>query len=89
MGSFSLWHWLVLVLIVFVPAMVIGLVIWLAVRLSRRGAGRLERQPGGKPMPAEVSEAGDRLRRLQDLKEQGMVSSTEYEMKRSQILDQV
>lgn len=50
MGGFSLWHWLVLVLIVFVPAMVIGLAIWLAVRLSRRAAGRLERQPAGKPI---------------------------------------
>ncbi len=89
MGSFSLWHWLVLVLIVFVPAMLIGLAIWLAVRLSRRRAHRLERQPGGRPVPGEVPEAGDRLRRLQDLKEQGLVSSTEYEMKRSQILDQV
>ena len=56
MGSFSLWHWLVLVLIVFVPAMLIGLAIWLAVRLSRRRAHRLERQPGGRPVPGEVPE---------------------------------
>lgn len=89
MGSFSLWHWLVLVLIVFVPAMVIGLAVWVAVRLSRRRVPHPARQPGAGSTSGAASEAGDRLRHLQDLREQGSISSAEYEMKRSQILDQV
>jgi len=89
MGSFSLWHWAVLFLMIVVPGLVIGLVIWLIVRLSRRQA-----PPKGERIEPVVtsntaSKADARLRQLQDLKEQGLISHPEYEKKRAQILDQV
>ena len=89
MGGFSLWHWIILFLMIAVPALVVGLIVWLIVRLSRRKATTLSERIDPAMTSSTASHPDVRLRQLQDLKEQGLVSHTEYEEKRAQILDQV
>ena len=89
MGSFSLWHWIIVSLMIVVPALVVGLIIWLIVRLSKRKAAPLGERIDPVMTPNTASKPDVRLRQLQDLKERGLVSHTEYERKRAQILDQV
>ena len=89
MGSFSLWHWIILFLMIVVPALVVGLIVWLIVRLSGRKATSLGERIDPVMTSSTASHPDVRLRQLQDLKEQGLVSHTEYERKRAQILDQV
>jgi hypothetical protein len=88
MGSFSMWHWLVLLLLVAIPAALIGAMVWLMRRLSRRKHGSAERPPtaGGKATPAG---ADARLKRLDALLLAGDITRDEYERQRASIIASV
>ena len=89
MGSFSLWHWAIVLFALAIPAAIIGLVIWFIVRASRR--------PGGVTSPAAAPpgaasarpSAESRLQELAGLKSQGLITDSEYENRRSAILEGV
>lgn len=70
MGSFSVWHWLILLCVLGIPAVIVGLIIWFVSRASKR-----------RQLPTE-----DRLRELSSLKSKGLISEDEYERQRSAIL---
>ena len=89
MGSFSLWHWIILFLMIVVPVLVVGLIVWLIVRLSKRKGAPLGERIDPVMTASTASHPDIRLRQLQELKDQGLISHTEYERKRAQILDQV
>lgn len=78
MGSLSIWHAAVLLVLLAVPVG-IGLLVWLLVRASRRKAA---------PVAADTSPSS-RLKALDELRAQGLVSSDEYEQRRSAILASV
>jgi len=80
MGSFSIWHGIIMLAI---PAG-IGLVIWLIVRAVRKPA-----VPAG-PIPASgsptQSSAEARLRELASLRSKDLITESEYEEQRSEVL---
>lgn len=71
MGSFGLWHWLLTLLWIVIPA----IVVWLFVRASRRrqrqGAGDLQDGAG--------------LRELSRLRQRGVLTEEEFERKRAEL----
>ncbi len=88
MGGFSLWHWLVLLLVLAVPVVLVGGLVWLIVQWSRR-------KPAGAP-PAPQATAGElpesidsRLEKLGALLEQGHITHDEYERQRAAIIASV
>ncbi|NZA27800.1 SHOCT domain-containing protein [Luteimonas sp. SJ-92] len=87
MGSFDVWHWIVLLFILGVPAAIIGLIVWLVVRASRRpvsaaGAAAPPVGPAGSPSSAE-----SRLQELASLRARGLITESEYGQRRTAILD--
>ncbi|KMM75519.1 hypothetical protein ACP93_11365 [Xanthomonas sp. NCPPB 1128] len=81
MGGFSIWHWLVLLVVLAFP-LLIGVVVWLAIRAQRR-------RPAVAPPPPLPAAASmeQRLRALEQLKAQGLIDGAEYARRRAQILD--
>ncbi|MBB5940754.1 MULTISPECIES: SHOCT domain-containing protein [Xanthomonas] len=80
MGGFSIWHWLVLLVMLGVP-LLIGVVVWLAIRAQRRRPAAAAPPP--LPPAASVEQ---RLRALEQLKAQGLIDAAEYARRREQIL---
>lgn len=83
MGGFSIWHWLVL-LVVFAFPLLIGVVVWLAIRAQRRRPAVAAPPPLPLPPAASMEQ---RLRALEQLKVQGLIDGAEYARRRAQILD--
>jgi hypothetical protein len=73
MGSFSLWHWGIVLLLPLVALVVVGFTIWLIVGVAK-GSG---------------ASAESRLQRLAALKSQGQISDSEYTQQRSAIIQSV
>lgn len=73
MGMFSIWHWLILLFVFALLASVVGLVFWLAMRASNK--------PGNP-----VAMARTRLRQLEELKAEGLISNEEYARQRAVIV---
>ena len=86
MGSFSLWHWIIVLFIVCIPVAIIGLIVWLVVRTSKRPVAPAS-VTAPPPLPAFVrSSVESRLQGLTDLKGKGLITDTEYEQQRASIL---
>ncbi|RPD83470.1 SHOCT domain-containing protein [Luteimonas sp. 100069] len=82
MGSFSLWHGIIVLIMLAIPVG-IGLVIWLIVRAVRKPA-----VPAG-PIPASgppQSSAEARLRELASLRSKDLITESEYEEQRAEVL---
>lgn len=75
MGSFSIWHWLILLFFIAVPIAVIAGAVWLIARSSKRVA------------PSAPTEK--RLWELSSLKSKGLITDAEYEQQRAAILRKV
>jgi hypothetical protein len=75
MGFDSIWHLLILVIVLAVPVAIIVLIVRLVRGLSRRAS------------PAPSTEA--RLRELASLKARGLVTEAEYERQRRAIIGDV
>jgi uncharacterized membrane protein len=75
MGSFSIWHWVILLLFVALPIAVIAGIVWLIARAAKRAK------------PSSSSES--RLWELTNLKSKGLISDAEYEQQRAAILRKV
>jgi len=80
MGGFSIWHGIILLLALAIPATLVGLVIWLAVRASGRSARAATQAPAVPPSTAA------RLQELAALKSQELITEAEYERKRAALL---
>lgn len=80
MGGFSIWHFVILLVVLAVPVVVFAAV-WLAMRRNRRTQAA---QHAAAPPQAPSVEA--RLRALEALRAQGLVDQAEYERRRQQIL---
>ena len=86
MGSFSLWHWIIVLFILGIPAAIIGLIVWLLVRASKRPVAPAS-VAAPPPLPASArSSVESRLQELTDLKDKGLITDTEYEQQRASIL---
>ena len=88
MGSFSIWHWLILLLLLAVPVVLIGGLVWLIAHLSRRKPTSMPHAP---PAPAVTPPESEdvRLRKLHALLEQGHITRDEYERQRAAIISGV
>lgn len=88
MGSFSIWHWIVVLFIVGIPG-AIGLIVWLVVRASKRPVAPAS-VAAPPPLPASASSSVEsRLQELTDLKDKGLITDTEYEQQRALILHSI
>lgn len=76
MGSFSMWHWLVVFFVIGIPAALIVAVLWWAMRMSKKSA----------TPPATVE---SRLEELFRLRSKGLISLAEYEQQRAAILNNI
>jgi hypothetical protein len=88
MGSFSIWHWIVVLLFFVIPAC-IGLVIWLIARAVKRPSSvpELTFPPDSKRVTISSAEA--RLQELSSLRSKGLITDSEFEQQRSAILRSV
>lgn len=83
MGNFSIWHWIILLLVVGIPTILVGLVIWLATRASGNSVRAAMPVPS---RPPPLPSTGARLQELATLQSQGLISEAEYEQKRAALL---
>ena len=78
MGSFSIWHLLVLLIGFVFFAGGIGLVVWLCIRVAR------------KPSPGAVTASSQqRLQQLDELRGKGLLSEAEYQQQRAVIVGSI
>lgn len=89
MGGLSLWHWIIVFVVLGIPAAFVGLIIWMIVRVRRRPAATsipTVSQPGSSAVrsPTEA-----RLQELAGLRSKGLISDFEYEQQRAAILSSV
>jgi hypothetical protein len=80
MGSLGIAHWLVLLIMLGGGAGLLSLLIWLIARSSRSAAPAIA---------APRRSAADRLRELDAMKAEGLVSEPEWARRRAEILDSV
>jgi hypothetical protein len=83
MGGFSLWHWIIVLFILVIPATIIGL-IWLSVRALKRPVTQASASAPITQSPAPAVEF--RLQELANLKSKGLITDSEYEQQRLTIL---
>jgi hypothetical protein len=81
MGGFSIWHLVILLVMLGVP-LLIGAVVWWAIRANRRPPAAAQAAP--PPLPSASVE--HRLRELDALKAQGLIDPAEYADRRERIL---
>ncbi|OOX16360.1 hypothetical protein Xazr_14410 [Xanthomonas campestris pv. azadirachtae] len=86
MGSFSIWHWIIVLIVLSIPVG-IGLVIWLIVRAARKPAvsSRSTIPVSASPQPS----AEARLQELASLRSKDLITESEYEQQRSAVLRSV
>lgn len=85
MFGFSIWHFVILFVLLALPVLV-GAVVWLAMRANRRTeAARRAASPPSPPLPPAAS-VETRLRALEALRAQGLIDPEEYARRRQQIL---
>lgn len=88
MGSFSIWHWLI-VLIIFVIPVCIGLFVWLIIRAtSKPSSTSAPTVAPGIGAPSHLS-AEARLQELSTLRSKGLITDSEYDQQRSAVLRSV
>ncbi|MGH8052898.1 MAG: SHOCT domain-containing protein [Stenotrophomonas sp.] len=75
MGTFSIWHWLVLLFLFAVLVGGIGGIVWLVSRAAK-----------SSPRPAASSTTESRLQQLEVLKTKGLISEAEYAQQRAAIV---
>lgn len=83
MGGLSIWHLIVVLLLLAAAAGLVGLLVWLFGRSSRR-AGIASGVTGSEPLDAATVES--RLLQLDDLWGKGVITESEYEQQRSEII---
>lgn len=76
MGAFSIWHLAVLLVLLCGGMGIVGVVLWQVVRLVRPSRGAVARLPS----------VAERLRELDVLKAEGLISAAEYERQRAAIV---
>lgn len=85
MGAFSIWHWIIVLIVLSVPAF-LGLAIWFVVRaVARSSASASVPVPQVAPVslrpPTEA-----RLRELASLRSKGLLTDEEYERQRAVVI---
>jgi hypothetical protein len=89
MGSFSIWHWIVVLLLVGIPLLVLVLIIQLIARALRHQRSPDYHAPmPHTPLPTSL-QAESRLQALTELRSKGLITDVEFERKRTEILDSV
>lgn len=86
MGSFSIWHWVIVLVVLCIP-LGIGLVIWLIVRAARRPVSPTSSAVPFSAAPQPSAEA--RLQELASLRAKGLITESEHEEQRSEVLRSV
>lgn len=85
MGSFSVWHGIIVLFVVLIPAVFVAGIVWLAIHLSRA-----RRDKDGASGPSALSALGvdveTRLARLGQLLAKGQITQEEYERQRAAII---
>lgn len=87
MGAFSIWHWIIVLIILSVPAFV-GLVIWLVVRaVARSSASASASAPASQVAPVSSRPPAEaRLQELASLRSKGLLTDEEYERQRAVVI---
>lgn len=83
MGSFSIWHVMIILVFVLIPAVFVVGIVWMTNRSSRAGRGG----GGGSGLPSGIgSDVEGRLARLGELLEKGQITQEEYQHQRAVII---
>lgn len=88
MGSFGLWHWIIVLMVLGIPVAIAGLVAWLVARASKQPPAASRAVPPPIPNGIRPSTAS-RLQDLAELKEKGLITDAEFEQQRAAILREV
>lgn len=86
MGSFSILHWILVLFVLVVPAVIVGLIIWFATRASKRRPTATPRALPPAIPPSLQPSVESRLQALDDLKSRGLITDAEYDQQRAFIL---
>jgi len=86
MGSFSIFHWMIVLCVFAIPAAIVGLIFWLASRSNKRPPAATPRtMPPAMPSSPDSS-IESRLQALTDLKSKGLITEAEYDQQRAFII---
>jgi hypothetical protein len=85
MSQFSMWHWVIVLFLAGIPVAVLGLIVWLVVRVSRHPVASAATSLPASNRPSVES----RLLELNDLKDKQLITDAEYEQQRASILREV
>jgi Short C-terminal domain len=80
LNSLTGWHFIVILGVIVIPAIVVIVGIVIAIRLSRKNVSRLA---AASPDPV------GQIQRLAQLRDEGLLSEAEYEAKRAELLDRI
>ena len=86
MGGLSIWHLIILLVMIAILAITVG-VIWFATRYFHRRSAARTSSALSQTIPAPTpSTTESRLQHLADLRSKGLITDSEYEQQRSAIL---
>ncbi len=88
MGSFSIWHWIIVLIVLAIPVG-IGLAIWLAIRSTKKPAAASKPTVPQTVKKSQHSSAEARLQELALLRSKGLITYSEHEQQRSTVLRSV
>lgn len=86
MGGLSIWHLLVLMVLLGIPAAIVGGIVWWVAHALRRATARGADASPRVPAERQPS-AASRLKELASLKAGGLITEAEYERRRAAIVD--
>lgn len=84
MFYFSVWHLVILLVVLGLPVLV-GVLVWLVIRSNRRAETARRAATPPPPLPPAAS-VETRLRALEALRAQGLIDQAEYVHRRERIL---
>ncbi|SEM23068.1 Short C-terminal domain-containing protein [Pseudoxanthomonas sp. GM95] len=86
MGGLSIWHWIVVLIVLGIPV-AIGLIVWLVIRATKRQVPAGTQAHCQMMVPHATPE--QRLNALQDLYAKGLINEAEYTAQRTAILQAI
>jgi uncharacterized membrane protein len=84
-GSFSVWHGIIVLFVVLIPAVFVAGIVWLAIHLSRARRDR-DGASGSSALSHLGVDVANRLARLGELLAEGQITQEEYDRQRAAII---
>jgi hypothetical protein len=83
MGSFGIWHWIVVLFVLVIPVVMVVAIVWFTLRIAQNAP------PPPVPPSPPVPTAESRMEELIALKLKGLITQAEFDQQRAKIISGV